>query len=52
MNECALDLKNPPIVEAVVDIECDFRPGQTLAMLEERSRQVFRAQYPKFRVQY
>lgn len=52
MNESPLSLLNPPIVEAVVDIECDFKPGQKLDALEESGRQRFGDHYPKFRPQF
>jgi uncharacterized protein (TIGR04255 family) len=43
-------LRNPPIVEAVFDVDCDLPPGFDLAALEERSRAQFRDHsYPKFR---
>jgi uncharacterized protein (TIGR04255 family) len=44
-------LRNPPIVEAVVDIDCDLPPGFDLGALEAVSRTALRDQYPKFRVQ-
>jgi uncharacterized protein (TIGR04255 family) len=44
-------LRNPPIVEAVLDIDCDLPPGFDLAALEVRSRALFADQYPKFRIQ-
>ena len=52
MSEPALTLRNPPIVEAVVDIECDFKPGQNFNALEESARQRFGDHYPKFRPQF
>jgi uncharacterized protein (TIGR04255 family) len=45
-------LKNPPIVEAVFDVDCDLPPGFDLAALELRSREQFGDQYPKFRTQF
>jgi uncharacterized protein (TIGR04255 family) len=44
-------LRNPPIVEAVVDVDCDLPPGFDLAALEAPSRARFGDQYPKFRTQ-
>jgi uncharacterized protein (TIGR04255 family) len=44
-------LQNPPIVEAVFDVDCDLPPGFDLAALELRSRELFGDQYPKFRTQ-
>ena len=52
MNQSDLKLPNPPIVEAVLDIECDLPPGQQLSALEESVRQIFRDRYPKFRTQF
>jgi uncharacterized protein (TIGR04255 family) len=46
-----LQLRNPPIVEAVLDIDCDLPPGFDLAALEAASRAALRDQYPKFRTQ-
>ncbi len=43
---------NPPIVEAVFDVECDLPPGQEIAGLEGLTRQCFRDRYPKFRTQF
>lgn len=51
MNEPTLKLKNAPIIEAVLDIECDLPPGQQLSALESSVRAAFRDQYPKFRKQ-
>jgi uncharacterized protein (TIGR04255 family) len=47
-----MKLKNPPIVEAVLDIDCDLPPGIGLASLEEPAHASFRDQYPKFRMQF
>lgn len=48
MSEPELKLANAPIVEAVLDIDCDMPPGFDLAALEEPARQALRSQYPKF----
>ena len=48
MTEPVHHLKSPPIVEAVLDIQCDLPPGFDLAALEESARAAFREQYPKF----
>src|ERR1039458_10125575 len=45
-------LKNPPIVEAVLDVDCDLPPGLDLAALEGPSRTWFRDAYPKFQTQF
>lgn len=44
----ALKLKNAPIVEAVVDIECDMPLAPGIQALESAARDAFRSQYPKF----
>lgn len=49
MDERMSKLKNAPIVEAVLDIECDMPPTFQLAGLEPVARDAFRAEYPKFR---
>jgi uncharacterized protein (TIGR04255 family) len=45
-------LRNPPIVEAVFDVDCDLPPGFDFAALETRLRAQFVDQYPKFRAQF
>jgi uncharacterized protein (TIGR04255 family) len=52
MNDTFLQLRNPPIVEAVLDIDCDLPPRFDLASLAEPSRERFRDRYPKFRTQH
>lgn len=52
MNTPALHLANPPIIEAVVDIDCDLPPGQDLLSLEAEARNIFRDAYPAFRRRY
>jgi uncharacterized protein (TIGR04255 family) len=47
----SLDLKSPPIIEAVLDIDCDLPPTFDLAALGERAASVFGDQYPKRRQQ-
>lgn len=44
-------LNNPPIVEAVLDIDCDMTPALDITTLEAPFRDAFRAHYPKFRTQ-
>ena len=51
MSESEFILRNPPIVEVVLDIECDLPLGQKLAALEDPARECFRDRYPKFRTQ-
>jgi uncharacterized protein (TIGR04255 family) len=45
-------LTKTPIVEAVIDINCDMPPTFNLAMLEGPFRDRYQDQYPKFRVQF
>src|SRR5450759_4716680 len=45
-------LRNPPIVEAVFDVDCDLPPGFDLAALEGPSRARFGDAYPKFHAQF
>lgn len=52
MIESKLSLANPPIVEMVLDFECDLAPGQTLAALEGPARQRFEDSYPSFQTQF
>lgn len=52
MIEPELKLAKAPIVEAVIDIDCDMPPGFDLAALEGPAHEAFRAQYPKFRNQF
>lgn len=49
MNAPHVKLLHPPIVEAVLDVDCDMAPAFDLATVEKTSREVFRDQYPKFR---
>ena len=41
-----LKLKNPPIIEAVVDIDCDMPAGHSVLDLETRATEIFAALYP------
>jgi uncharacterized protein (TIGR04255 family) len=52
MSESEFNLLNPPIVEAVLDIECDLPPGQQLAALRESAQERFRERYPKLRTKW
>ncbi len=51
MSNRLLNLKAPPIVEAVLDIDCDMPPMLALDKLEASARDAFRDHYPKFRTQ-
>ena len=46
------NLQNAPIVEAVLDIDCDLPPGQQMASLEAPAREAYRGRYPKLRTQF
>lgn len=52
MNTTTLHLANPPIVEAVLDIDCDLPPGHNLTSLETEARDIFGGTYPRFRRRY
>ena len=52
MSDTDLKLAHAPIVEAVLDIDCDMPPAQEVAALETVARDRFHAQYPKFRTQF
>lgn len=52
MNESEFRLSKAPIIEAVLDIECDMPPGQRLASLEATGRDIFRDRYPRFLAQF
>ena len=51
MNEPRLKLANAPIVEAVIDIDCDMPPGFDLATMEKPAQEAFADRYPKFQKQ-
>src|SRR5690349_210955 len=50
--EEAFKLPHPPIVEAVVDVDCDLPTGFELAAFEERALAIFRNHYPTLRKQF
>ena len=52
MSEAVLKLKNPPIIEAVLDIECDLPPNFKLGTIETVARKKFAKSYPKLQHQY
>lgn len=41
-------LRNPPVVEAVIEIECDTPPERDFASLEEAAKAHYLSGYPKF----
>jgi len=45
-------LNKPPIVEAVLDINCDLPPTMDIKLLEEPARERFMGQYPEFRTRH
>src|SRR5438309_10820532 len=47
MSETEFRLPKAPIIEAVLDVDCDMPPGQAITTLEEASKDAFREQYPK-----
>lgn len=51
MNDLELKLANAPIVEAVVDFDCDMPPSFELRDVETQARECYRESYPKFRPQ-
>jgi|SRR6266853_43541 len=51
MSEPSLKLKNPPIVEAVVDIDCDMPPTFDLSGIEATACAAFQDTYPRLQKQ-
>lgn len=47
-----LRLANPPIVEAIVDIDCDLPPGVDFRVLQERAARPLGGSYPNVRPQH
>ncbi len=52
MQQNHFKLTAAPIVEAVVDIECDMPPKFDLSALEAAARDAYREQYPLFQTQF
>lgn len=52
MNTSELNLLNPPIVEAVLDLDCDLPPGLDLQAVESRMREAFQDRYTEARPVY
>lgn len=46
MSEPFEKLKNPPIIEAVVDIDCDLPPSHDLVARATQAKEAFAPQYP------
>jgi uncharacterized protein (TIGR04255 family) len=51
-SDAVIKLRNPPIVEAVLDVDCDPPPGFDLAAIEAAARVRFTDRYPKIRRQF
>lgn len=45
-------LANPPIVEAVLDFDCDLPPNVQLAALEAPAKERYSVTYPKFKIRH
>ena len=52
MSDAPFKLQNAPIVEAVLDIDCDLPPATDMAALEKPAREAFAATYPNFRTKF
>lgn len=52
MNERLQQIRIPPIVEAVLDIDCDMPPAFDLAALEPSAHDALRQHYPNLRKQF
>ena len=48
MSDIVPKLQNAPIIEAVVDIECDMPPMVDLAAMEKSAQDAYGEQYPEF----
>lgn len=46
------DLSRPPIVEAVIDIDCDMPPNQKLESLLDEAKRRYRQDYPKIQPRF
>ena len=49
MSDNELKLLKAPIIEAVLDIDCDMPPGREIASLEKPALECLRGQYPEVR---
>lgn len=52
MNEQYPKLANPPIVEAIVEFDCDVPPNNDLKSLEQSAKEMFREHYPDAQPRY
>ena len=52
MTDTSLKLAKPPIVEAVLDFDCDVPPDKTLKLLEQPARAAFADRYPDVTPRY
>src|SRR5437660_12438079 len=51
MSDSEFKLRKAPIVEAVVEIDCDMPPSFKVQALEAQAKEAFKDKYPKFRAQ-
>ena len=49
MSDTEFKLLKAPIIEAVLDIDCDMPPGREVAKLEQPAFEILRDHYPKLR---
>ncbi|MBI2423057.1 MAG: TIGR04255 family protein [Candidatus Hydrogenedentes bacterium] len=52
MSEPHLKLASPPIIEAVLDIDCDLPPDREFTALETEARERYHASYPGFETRF
>ncbi|MES2996896.1 MAG: TIGR04255 family protein [Verrucomicrobiota bacterium] len=52
MNDTGLQLAHAPIIEAVLDIDCDLPPALDMEFLQKEASEALRATYPKFQQQF
>lgn len=52
MAACTNQLKNPPVVELILDIDCDLPPGFDLVAAKPEMEAALRERYPKTQARY
>jgi uncharacterized protein (TIGR04255 family) len=52
MNDSSLILAHPPIVEAVLDFDCDLPPSLDFASMQEIVKNSYSDKYPEFRLSF
>lgn len=52
MNPEKFGLKNPPIIEAVLDIDCELPPGQKIEDLQPAAQAAFSEAYPESTIRF